>query len=108
MCVSEDSHENDAVDAPHECKTLKAKPEFMRDLKDAGDHYDTVKSRKKKEPKSYNVELQGEGEKQGGGGGGAENADVSFRFYFKFILVGNCPVAKQTIVALFTIFASGM
>ncbi|XP_063718942.1 choline transporter-like protein 1 isoform X2 [Symsagittifera roscoffensis] len=75
VCVSEDSHENDAVDAPHECKTLKAKPEFMRDLKDAGDQYDTVKSRKKKEPKSYNVELQGEGEKQGGGGGGAENAD---------------------------------
>jgi len=74
VCVSEDSHENDAVDAPHECKTLKASPDFMRDLKSAGDDYDTIKNRKKnKAKKDPNVQLKGDGAEQGAGGGA--NAD---------------------------------
>ncbi|XP_075245474.1 choline transporter-like protein 1 isoform X2 [Convolutriloba macropyga] len=65
VCVSEDSHENDAVDAPHECKTLKASPDFVQNLKAAGDHYDEVKNRKKKGKGGGNVELKGDGEKGG-------------------------------------------
>ena len=46
VCVSEDQQVNEAVDAPVENKTLKANPEFMRNLKDAHDQYDTVKKQK--------------------------------------------------------------
>ena len=44
--MSEDTQVNDAIDGPEEMKTLKANPEFMRNLKDAHDQYGTVRKQK--------------------------------------------------------------